>query len=140
MEWVPWGAVVTLGGLIVGWLWRLSHTAAKTADQAAATKEDLKQHVLNEERAQEKREEKVDRAIASVHGEVTMTNSRIGVVEHSITELRVTAITRVDLEKMEGRLTGNVQAIGERIDDFMAKVATDGRASSGRSRTPRTGA
>lgn len=91
MEWyqLPWGAIVTALGFIVGfivWLVRLEGKAASNRRETEITNE-----------------------------RVSMVNVRVGATETLLAEVRATAITKTDLREVEERVTRSVDAVGTQV-------------------------
>jgi len=106
MDWslIPWSAIVTLIGMIIGfvvWLVRLEGKAASN-----------------------KRETEI------VNEKVGLVNGRIQLSETAIAELRTTAITREDLKEVEERVTRSVESVGKQvtgeIDRLVRVIGTGG--------------
>lgn len=121
MDWsiVPWGAVVTAIGMIVGsivWLVRLE-ARANTASRD-----------IDSERASRKESDR------DLQEKVTLTNARISVVESTVTEVRVTAVTRDDLREVEQRVTKSIDGLGDRLEQYLVD-RTSPRAAA-RTRKP----
>ena len=86
---IPWGAIVTVIGMVIGFIVWLVRLEGKTASNK--------------------------REIEIVDEKVGLTNARVGVTETSITEIRATAITRNDLKEVETRVTKAVDDVGDRV-------------------------
>ncbi|WEJ31714.1 hypothetical protein [Devosia sp. SD17-2] len=114
MDWhqIPWSAIVT--GLLaivgfIGWLVRLE---AKTQSNR--------------------------REIEIVDEKVGLTNTRVGLTETALVELRTTAITRADLKEVEERVTGSVKAVGEQVSGEIDRLVRVIEKPAPRSRSTRS--
>ena len=105
MEWyqLPWGAIVTALGFVVGFIVWLVRLEGKTASNKRETE------IVNEK--------------------VGLVNGRIQLSETAIAELRTTAITREDLKEVEVRVTRSVETVGKQVTgeiDRLVRVIGNG--------------
>lgn len=91
MDWhqIPWSAIVTGIGFVVGFIVWLVRLEAKNGSNRRETE------IVDEK--------------------VNLVNARVGATETLLAELRTTAITRADLKEVEERVTKSVEAVGQQV-------------------------